>query len=67
MQRSGTSREFTVKRQGHIHNRVYKLRDLLARSPGGFMCERWCFFSGGYEQVLQETKENKELLKRTGS
>jgi hypothetical protein len=46
MQRSGTSREFTVKRQGHIHNYVYKLRDLLARSSGGFMCERWCFRRG---------------------
>jgi hypothetical protein len=34
MQRSGTSREFTVKRQGHILIYVYKLRDLLAKLPG---------------------------------
>jgi hypothetical protein len=29
-----TSREFTVKRQGHIHNYVYKLEGLLAKLPG---------------------------------
>jgi hypothetical protein len=28
-----TSRDFSAKTQGHIHNYVYKLRDLLAKGP----------------------------------
>jgi hypothetical protein len=34
MQRSGTSKEFTVKRQGYIHNYVYKLEGLIAKESG---------------------------------
>jgi hypothetical protein len=46
MRRLETSRDFTAKSQGHIHIYEYKLGDSLARSLGGFMCERWCFHRG---------------------
>jgi hypothetical protein len=34
MCRLETSRDFSAKTQGHIHNYVYKLEGLLARGPG---------------------------------
>jgi hypothetical protein len=55
MRRLETSKDFTAKTQGHIHNYVYKLRDSLARSLGWFMCEMWCFHRG-YEQDLLDTE-----------
>jgi hypothetical protein len=45
----------------YINSGIY-LQDLQA-----VLCVKGGVFTGGYEQVLQETKENKELLKRTGS
>jgi hypothetical protein len=54
MRRLETSRDFTAKTQGHIHNYVYELRDSLARSLGGFMCEGG-IFSGGFMENCQDS------------
>jgi hypothetical protein len=59
MQRSGSSKEFIVKRQGHIQNYVYKLEGLLAKESGTIESEE-SNRSGGFLQDLQDTKTDLE-------
>jgi hypothetical protein len=64
MQRSGTSREFTMKRQGHIHNYVYKPGGYLARLSGWTETERSKMFRGFLEIWPRLKKRDLGLPKR---
>jgi hypothetical protein len=59
MQRSGTSREFTVKRQGHILNYVYKLRYLLAKLPGRVYVQEVGSLQGVMSKIYKSQKKTK--------
>jgi hypothetical protein len=57
-----TSRDFSAKNQGHIHNYVYKLEGLLAKESGRIGSEE-SNRSGGFLQNLQDTETDPRVMK----
>jgi hypothetical protein len=46
-----TSRGFTAETQGHIHNYVYKLRDLLEKNRGRVYVQKVGFSQGVFWKI----------------